>query len=158
MTTEATDNATQIYDVRRRCGGLFRHSVEMTLPDGTMAIFAAGVFRSTGTITISDTTYQVKRASMSDESGNVAEYSICHRFMRLTIARLTDLVRSKRYVLHQQRCWSSNLVMLEDDVEVGMFKSDLFQSRYRVSVNQDISTHAVLLCVWIAMIRGAFTA
>lgn len=158
MTNASTDNSTQTFEAHRRRGGLFRHSVEIMLPDGTMAAFDAGIFRGTGTITISDGIYQIGRATMCDESGNVADYSICHRFMRLTIARVTDVVQCRRYVLRQQRCWSSNLVMLEDDVQVGMFQSDLFQSRYRVVVSQDISAHAVLLCVWIAMVRGAFTA
>ncbi len=135
-----------------------RHAIETTLPDGRMATFTGGVFRSTGTIAISDMTYQVGRASMSDDSGSVAEYSICNRFMRLSIARVHDVAQSRHLLLRQRRRWSSTLVLLESDIQVGVFQSDFFQSRYRVSVSEDISTHVVLLCLWIAMIRGAFTA
>ncbi|MEZ6131889.1 MAG: hypothetical protein R3C59_24785 [Planctomycetaceae bacterium] len=158
MTVIVNYNSTQTYDARRRCGGFLRHSVETMLPDGTTAAFSAGVLRGTGTISTSAAVYNVGRSAICDESGDVAEYSIDHRFMQLTIARLADLVHCRRYVLRQQRSWSSNLVMLEDDIQVGLFQSGLLQSRYRISVSHDVSCHAVLACVWISMIRGAFGA
>lgn len=158
MKTKIAEIGSPMYDARRRRGGFTRHAIETTLPDGRIATFTGGAFRSVGTITISGMTYKVGRASMSDDSVTVAEYSIHDRFMRMSIARLHDVVQGRHLLLRQRRCWSSTLVLFESDIQVGVFQSDFFQSRYRVSVNEDISPHVVLLCLWIAMIRGAFTA
>lgn len=158
MTMVVTEHALQTYDVSRQYGRFFRHSIAATRPDGTTARFSAGVFRGTGTIALADETFQVGRATMSDRSGNVAELSIGHRILRLSTARITDLVQDRHFLLRQRRSWSSHLLLLEEGIEAGTFQSEFFESRYRVSVREDISAHVVLLSLWIAMVRGAFSA
>jgi hypothetical protein len=155
---EHTDQSVQSYEARRKRGGFMQHKVETTLPDGTIATMNGGVLIRDGDITMGEKTYQVTRKLMSDGLQGIADYAVNERFMRLTIATITDLERKRSYTFRQRRCWSSTLVLLENNVQVGEFRSNLIQSPYRIQVSQDVSTNIVLLCVWIAMVQMAFAA
>jgi hypothetical protein len=135
-----------------------QHKIETTLPDGTTATMTGGVLSRDGVITMGGKTYQVARSVMSEGVQGIADYAINERFMRLTIVTITDLERKRSYTFRQRRCWTSTLVLLENNVQVGEFRSNVFQSPYRIQVSQDVSTNIVLLCVWIAMVQMAFAA
>jgi len=96
---------------------------------------------------------------MYDGPQGIADYSIWDAFMRLTTVSLNDPKQKRGYTFRQRRIWSSTLVLLENDIQVGEFRPTFLGSPpYRILVNQDVPTNIVLLCVWITLIRLAFTA
>lgn len=135
-----------------------RHKIETTLPDGTTATMIGGILSGDGVITVAEKTYQVARNVMSDGKRGVADYAIGGAFMGLPSVSINDLEQKRSFMLRQRRIWSSTLVLLEHDVQIGEFRSNCLQSPYRILVDDVVSTKIVLLCIWVVMVRMAFAA
>ncbi len=155
---DSTHQLMELYQARQKYGGFMRHKIETILPDGTTATMIGGILRAEGVITVADKTYQVARSVMNDGIRGVADYTIDGCPIGPPSVRLNDLERKRSYVLRQRRIWSSTLVLLENATEVGDFRWNCLQSRYRILVDHGVPTKMVLLCVWVVMVRGEFTA
>ena len=155
---DSTQHLTKLFEARRKHGGFMRHRIETTLPDGTTGTMIGGILSGDGVITVAEKTYDVERSVMSDGKRGVADYTIGDAFLGLPSATIDDLEHERTFMLRQRRIWSSTLILLEHDIQIGEFRSSCLQSPYRILVDDDVSTKVVLLCVWVIMVRMAFAA
>jgi hypothetical protein len=155
---ETTKQIMQCFEARRKQGGFMRHKIEMVLPDGSVATMIGGMLSGEGAITIAAKTYRISRSVMSDELRGLADYMTGGCFMGLPGVRLNDLEQKRSYNLRQRRIWSSTLDLLENEKQVGEFRSNCLQGRYRILVDRAVHAEIVLLCVWLIMVRMAFAA